>query len=117
MAQVEFSKAVKLAIAKRAAYICSNPSCRMLTLHLTDIEHLHVRFKGRIAPICTPTAQGARFDPTLNGNQLKAIDNAIFLCLQCVSLVNRRRGESHPAALLHEWKDQHKKWVRAQLKQ
>lgn len=110
-----FSKSVRAIIAERASYICSNPGCRCPTLHLVDIDQGKAVFRGKTAHICAATENGARYDAQMNGNQRKAIDNAIFLCVKCADLVNRNKGIDHPVSLLRSWKEQHKKWVREHL--
>lgn len=117
MMQGDFSKTVKAASARRASYICSNPDCRTLTISLLGDETPKVVFKGKAVHICAPTHHGARYDPTLTGNQRKSIENAIFLCNKCADLVSREKGAGFPAAVLREWKDEHKRWVRLNLNQ
>lgn len=111
----EFSKSVRSIVAKRAAYICANPACRSTTLHLADIDHGKVVFRGRVTHICALAENGARHDELMSGNQRKGANNAIFLCTKCVELVNRNKGFDYPATLLRAWKEQHKHWVREQL--
>lgn len=115
MSQGEFSKSVRTIVAERAAYICSNPACRCLTLHLLDVDQVRAAFRGKAVHICAPAENGARYDAQLNSNQRKAIDNAIFLCMKCAERINRNKGIDHPAALLRFWKEQHKRWVREHL--
>lgn len=114
MAAIDFSKSVKTALAHRAAYICANPDCRCLTLTLAGDDASKVAYRGRAVAICGAEG-GPRHDASMNGNQRKAIDNAIFLCAKCAETTSRNRGMHYPAALLREWKEQHKRWVRANL--
>lgn len=51
----------------------------------------------------------------MSNNQRKAIDNAIFLCAKCAELTSRNKGALYPVEVLREWKEQHKRWVRANL--
>ncbi|QAU32856.1 hypothetical protein [Janthinobacterium sp. 17J80-10] len=114
MTAIDFSKSVKTALAQRAAYICSNPECRCLTLRLVGDEASKVTYRGRAVAICGAEG-GPRHDAAMNGNQRKAIDNAIFLCAKCAETTSRNRGAHYPATLLRHWKEQHKRWVRANL--
>lgn len=114
MTAIEFSKSVKSALAHRAAYICANPDCRCLTLSLIGDDASRVNYRGRAVAICGPEG-GPRHDAALNSNQRKAIDNAIFLCAKCAELTSRNKGALYPAEVLREWKELHKRWVRANL--
>jgi len=114
MTAIDFSKSVKTALAHRAAYICSNPDCRCLTLTLVGDDASKVAYRGRAVAICGAEG-GPRHEPSLNGNQRKAIDNAIFLCAKCAETTSRHKGAHYPATLLRDWKEQHKRWVRANL--
>ena len=114
MTAIDFSKSVKSALAHRAAYVCANPECHCLTLSLSGDDAAKVTYRGRAVAICGAEG-GPRHDPAMNGNQRKAIDNAIFLCAKCAELTSRNKGAHYPAALLRGWKEQHKRWVRANL--
>jgi hypothetical protein len=114
MTAIDFSKSVKNALAHRAAYICANPDCRCLTLSLIGDDAGRVNYRGRAVAICGPEG-GPRHDPGMNSNQRKAIDNAIFLCNKCADLAGRNKGAHYPAEVLRDWKEQHKRWVRANL--
>ncbi len=114
MSGIDFSRSVRNALAHRAAYVCANPECRCLTLTLSGDDISKVNYRGRAVAICGAEG-GPRHDPAMNGNQRKAIDNAIFLCAKCAELTSRNKGEHHPVALLREWKEQHKRWVRTNL--
>lgn len=114
MAVIDFSKSVKTALAQRAAYICSNPDCRCMTLRLSGDEASKATYRGRAVAICGAEG-GLRHDASMNSNQRKAIDNAIFLCVKCAETTSRNKGAHYPASLLRQWKEQHKRWVRANL--
>lgn len=114
MTAIEFSKSVKSALAHRAAYICANPDCRCLTLNLIGDDSSRVSYRGRAVAICGPEG-GPRYVAGMSNNQRKAIDNAIFLCAKCAELTSRNKGAHYPAEMLREWKEQHKRWVRANL--
>jgi hypothetical protein len=114
MTAIDFSKSVKSTLAHRAAYICANPDCRCLTLSLIGDDTTRVNFRGRAVAICGAEG-GPRHDSGMSGNQRKAIDNAIFLCTKCAELTSRNKGVLYPAVVLRDWKEQHKRWVRANL--
>ncbi|RJG02717.1 hypothetical protein [Noviherbaspirillum sedimenti] len=114
MTAIDFSKSVKSALAQRAAYICANPDCRCLTLTLAGDDVSKVAYRGRAVAVCGADG-GPRHDAGMNGNQRKAIDNAIFLCTKCAEITSRNKGAHYPATVLRDWKEQHKRWVRANL--
>lgn len=114
MTAIDFSKSVKSALAQRAAYICANPDCRCLTLTLVGDDASKVAYRGRAVAICGAEG-GPRHDAGMNGNQRKAIDNAIFLCAKCADITSRNKGAHYPAMVLRDWKEQHKRWVRANM--
>jgi len=114
MTAIDFSKSVKTALAQRAAYVCANPDCRCLTLTLVGDDATRVSYRGRAVAI-RGAEGGPRHDAGMNGNQRKAIDNAIFLCAKCADVTSRQKGAHYPAEVLRDWKEQHKRWVRANL--
>lgn len=114
MSGIDFSRSVRNALAHRAAYVCTNPECRSMTLTLSGDDPGKVSYRGRAVAICGHEG-GPRHDAAMNGNQRKAIDNAIFLCVKCAELTSRNKGTHYPVALLREWKEQHKRWVRTNL--
>jgi len=47
--------------------------------------------------------------------QRKDIANAIFLCSNCATMIDRNGGADFPPNLLNAWKTQHETWVRGNL--
>jgi hypothetical protein len=115
MARDDFSEAVKIALAKRASFVCSNPDCRALTVAPADADAMKVLYIGKAAHICAAAEGGPRFDPSMSAEGRKAITNAIFLCSSCADIVDRNGGADFLVSLLHHWKEQHEEWVRANL--
>lgn len=85
MPRDEFTKATKLAVAQRAAYHCSNPGCRRLTIgpHSDPAKALSIGDAGHIKG-----ARGPRFDPLQTHDERRSDDNAIWLCKACHGLVD-----------------------------
>ena len=106
---------MKLALAKRASFVCSNPDCRALTIAPADADATKVIYLGKAAHIHAAAPDGPRNDPSMTSEQRVSIENAIFLCSSCADLIDRNNGADYPAALLLEWKRRHEEWVRAQL--
>lgn len=115
MARDEFSNAVKLALAKRASFVCSNPDCRALTVAPADSDANSVLYIGKAAHIRAAAEGGPRFDPVMTSEQRSAIENAIFLCGSCADLIDRNKGSDFSAETIHQWKRRHEEWVRSHL--
>jgi len=111
----EFPQKVRVALAKRASYICSNPECRALTVAPADSDLSDVLFIGKAAHICAASEGGARYDGTMTTEERKAISNGIFLCSSCADLIDRNNGGDYAVKQLSMWKRQHEDWVRANL--
>lgn len=103
----EFLLATKQTLAKRAAYFCSNPECRRLTVgpHSDDEKSLST---GHAAHIHAASPEGPRYDANQTPEQRKDITNAIWLCRNCGDLVDKDEFR-HPADLLRQWKASHEK--------
>lgn len=111
----DFPKTVADALAKRAAFICSNPDCRALTIAPSDGDEDRFLFIGIAAHICAAAAGGPRYDPAMTPIERKSSSNGISLCSNCATMIDKNGGLDFPVALLRRWKDDHEKWVRANL--
>lgn len=107
----DFSKRVVDTLAKRAAYICSNPDCRAQTLAPSDTEPGKYLYIGKAAHICAAAKGGPRFDPNMSVEERGCIDNGIFLCSGCADLIDKNGGADFSPEQLHEWKRTHAKWT------
>jgi len=115
MARDDFPEPVKIALAKRASYVCSNPECRALTVAPADADAMKVLYIGKAAHICAAAEGGSRFDLSMSPDERRAITNAVFLCSSCADMIDRNGGADFPVVLLRSWKEQHEAWVRANL--
>jgi hypothetical protein len=111
----EFLEPIKLALAKRASFVCSNPDCRALTVAPADSDAKSVLYIGKAAHICAAATGGPRFDQNMTAVERSSIENAIFLCGSCADMIDRNGGQDFSVADLHHWKKQHEEWVRAHL--
>ncbi|MGR4066921.1 hypothetical protein [Billgrantia sp. C5P2] len=107
----DFLKPVADALAKRAAYICSNPDCRAQTLAPSDKEPGKFLYTGKAAHICAAAEGGPRFDPEMTSEERGGIENGIFLCSNCADMIDKNGGADFSPEQLHEWKQVHAKWV------
>lgn len=107
----EFSNSTKEILAKRAAYCCSNPKCRCLTLGPSESNSEKVIYTGKVAHITAASKGGPRYDPSLTPEQRSSTDNGIFLCAVCAEMIDKNNGLDFPVEILYEWKREHGKWV------
>lgn len=105
----DFTKETRAVIARRAAYLCSRPECRKLTVgpHSNPEKSLT---DGVAAHICAASSGGPRYDPHQTINQRKSTENGIWLCHNCSDLVDKD-CDTYPAELLRKWKTDHDKFV------
>ncbi|MBN2187047.1 MAG: hypothetical protein JW732_06320 [Dehalococcoidia bacterium] len=105
----DFPERVKRIVAQRAAYFCSRPECRNLTLgpHSDPEKALS---NGVAAHICAASPGGPRFDPTQTEEERRSLDNAIWLCHSCSDLVDKDE-QAFPKEVLREWKSLHDKFI------
>lgn len=115
MARDDFRKPIVEVLKMRAAYICSNPSCKKMTVAPSDTGDDKVVYMGRAAHICAASPDGPRYDATMTSEERGAITNAIFLCGNCADIIDDNGGLDYSVELLHQWKSEHEKWVRANL--
>lgn len=105
----EFTENVRRIIAQRAAYRCSNPICRALTVRPHSDENKAV-ITGVAAHICAAATGGPRYNPHQNTDERKSVTNAIWVCHSCSDLIDKD-DKKFPASLLHAWKTDHEAWV------
>lgn len=89
-------------LAKRVGYICSNPDCRKHTVG-PNSEKLKATIVGIGAHITAASVGGPRYNSTLSVEQRKDIDNGIWLCTNCATLIDKD-PESYPVNVLYGWK-------------
>ncbi len=111
----DFSPKTIEGLAKRASYICSNPSCRCLTLCPSDENPEKYIYIGKAAHITAAAEGGPRYDSSLTKEQRESINNGIFLCSNCADMIDKNNGLDYPVELLNKWKKEHEEWVKTQL--
>jgi hypothetical protein len=107
----DFDKPVMDALAKRAAYICSNPDCKALTIAPSTDDDTKFIYIGKAAHITAAAKRGPRFDPNISSEERKSINNGIFLCSNCADMIDKNKGIDFPVELLRKWKNDHESWV------
>ena len=82
-----------------------------MTLKAGD-EPEDIVMTGIAAHICAASKKGPRYDPDQTPEERKAIENGVFLCTTCASMIDKNDGVDFPAPLLRKWRDDHEEWVR-----
>lgn len=107
----DFPKAVADALAKRAAFICSNPDCKALTIAPSEGDDGKFLYIGVAAHICAASVGGPRYDPQMTQEERKSASNGLFLCSSCATMIDKNNGLDFAVGLLRHWKDEHERWV------
>jgi hypothetical protein len=92
-------------LAKRAANICANPSCRALTSGPADSSTQSVSV-GEAAHIYGAEPGSARYDNAMGAPMRADITNGIWLCCNCHKLIDTDVA-GYPPEILFEWKREH----------
>lgn len=111
----DFPKRVVEILSKRAAFICSNPECRVLTIAPSDESDSKFIYVGKAAHICAAAKGGPRYDVSMKPEERKAPSNGIFLCSFCADMIDRNNGLDFPPDQIRRWKLDHDGWVAANL--
>lgn len=98
----DFTKKTIAELAKRVAWLCSNPNCRRVTIGAKSSEE-GVIITGVAAHITAAAPGGPRYNSVLTPAKRKDISNGIWLCSNCSIIIDRDK-EAHPVSMLHEWK-------------
>lgn len=89
-------------LALRVSHLCSNPGCRRTTSGPNYDPH-KATIVGEAAHITAASPGGPRFDPSLTQSERGGIGNAIWLCPDCATLIDKD-WHRFPTQLLNEWK-------------
>lgn len=98
----DFSHAVRSRLAARVGSRCSNPRCQRITSGPTADPQRALSI-GVAAHVTAASPGGPRYSPDLSPRERSSIQNAIWLCQNCATLIDRD-PVSFPIRLLLEWK-------------
>jgi hypothetical protein len=98
----DFSQKAKDLLAKRVAYNCSNPGCKMATIGPNSLPDKATNI-GVAAHVTAASVGGPRYDVNLTEEQRTSIENGIWLCQSCSKLVDSDLG-IYTTVLLKQWK-------------
>jgi hypothetical protein len=98
----DFSAVVKEELAKRVAYLCSNPSCRQSTSGPQASSSGTVNI-GVAAHITAASPGGPRHDLSMSAEDRSSVENGIWLCQTCAKLIDSDLSR-YTLERLREWK-------------
>lgn len=109
----DFNKSTTETLGKRAAYICSNPDCRVHTIGPDSDKEKSIKI-GEAAHIYGARQGAKRFDPQMTDAARSEITNAIWLCRNCHKLIDTDDQRFSPTVLF-KWREIHEAYITAKL--
>ncbi len=109
----DFNKKTIDTLAKRAAYKCSNPDCRVSTVGPNSDEGKSTII-GEAAHIYGARPDSKRYNLKMTDNARAEITNAIWLCRNCHKLIDTDE-EKYTSDILFSWREQHEEFTLADL--
>lgn len=97
-----FSSKIKEKLAKRVAYKCSNPKCRISTIGPKDCSNGTISI-GEAAHICAASPGGKRYDYNMSSEKRSSYENGIWLCRNCAAMIDRDEN-TYTVDMLYQWK-------------
>lgn len=111
MSRDDFTSKIKRKLAKRAGGRCSNPSCDVSCWLLNSISEKLTNI-GEVAHIYAASKDGGpRFNADMSSDARKSIENAIFLCANCYTLLDVDES-TYTSKIFTEWKASHEAQIR-----
>ena len=104
MARDNVTKSVREKVADIVGFRCSNPQCQKLTSG-PAIDTTRAINIGEAAHITAASPGGPRYDRTLSPDQRSSINNAIWLCGACATMIDRDT-ERFTVKVLREFREQ-----------
>ena len=98
----DFSPSIKMLLAKRVGFSCSNPDCQQITTGPSSDPRKAINI-GVAAHITAAAPGGPRYDATLSQEERKNPENGIWLCQKCAKLVDSDQ-QRYSSAILRKWK-------------
>jgi hypothetical protein len=109
----DFREDVKLLLARRVGFRCSNPNCRQPTAGPAEDPALATNI-GVAAHITAASPGGPRFDSTLDAKSRREPDNGIWLCQNHAKLIDSD-VQRFTVAILQDWKQRSESAARLDL--
>lgn len=112
MGRDNFTQQTIKKLKDRVAHRCSNPKCRVPTSAPAGIDR--VNNIGIAAHISAASPGGPRYDAEITSSDRSSIDNAIWLCSNCATDIDRD-PEYFSTSMLLEWKNTAEETARKEL--
>lgn len=109
----DFSKKTVDTLAKRAAYICSNPDCRARTVGPNSASD-KATIVGEAAHVYGARPNSKRYNSNMSNESRADITNGIWLCRNCHKLIDSDQN-LFTAELLFSWREHHERYALAEL--
>lgn len=100
--RLEFRTKAKRQLAERVAYICSNPSCRKLTVKANFENYTSVK-SGKAAHIYPASLNGPRSGHSKPPEYVQSFENGIWLCDICAREIDDNQSQ-YTSETLQNWK-------------
>lgn len=95
-------------LAYRSAYICNNPVCNTLTVGAA-LNDSSLKLKlGEAAHIIGEKPKAARYE-NIGQEKLLSIENGIWPCANCHTMIDKIDGIEFKKEELYDWKEKHEK--------
>ncbi len=114
--RANFPPSTRHLVAQRAGYRCSIPDCGRLTVGPANDPNKTTTI-GVAAHIYSAalSGRGPRGTGQLSESELKSAVNAIWLCSNHATLIDKHGGEDYPATKLHSYKTLHETRIAHEL--
>jgi len=86
-----FSPSIKRTLAQRVGYRCSRSECRALTTGPSSNKDAAISV-GVAAHIAAAAPGGPRYDASMDSSLRSSVDNGLWLCQTCATLIDRDPG-------------------------
>ena len=98
----DFTKDTRDLLARRVGFLCSNPTCRRSTSgpHSDPNKATNI---GVAAHICAAAPGGPRYNAEMTPAERSSVNNGIWLCQTCSTLIDRDE-KKYTVEVLTEWK-------------
>lgn len=109
----DFSKNTVDTLAKRAAYKCSNPACRVNTIGPNSTPEKSTKI-GEAGHIYGARIGSKRYNRDMTDSARAEITNSIWLCRNCHRLIDTDEVK-YSATVLFAWREKHEGYIASTL--
>lgn len=109
----DFTKKTVDIIAKRAAYKCSNPDCRISTVGPNSDDDKSTVI-GEAAHINGARPHSKRYRADMTDNSRAEITNAVWLCRNCHKIIDSDE-QNYSTNVVFAWREEHEKYIFSEL--